>query len=561
MSDPKDRPKFRIASPGPGAYRVRFVGENPANVANTVFSSSSDIRHLKLEPGRYTAEIEPISSGARLIQKVTLDSPATTIQLHDTFVEQPWIPTTGARPSWSGSAEAKAIAEELDPNTIERTFSVGVATDTNPGSAGGWRAEAPRVSIVDAKGAGLGLLVRRPQNWKECSRWLLTIAVEDDALWRVPLPLFKGGLQLSFSPIQSPTGPDFALALSPRDPAKAALVSALERQFVDAATDVVKSSLQAAGGGVSVKRAVDTLADSLQDPWAAIAAAHLLVRAGNRRAVVEPVGRLQSRCPWLPDAAVVLAWAEAQSRSSRVSVEARCLELIELARRAGATFYTASDSLAVELLTALSVGALDSKTKKAASRERNLWIRRSKSRMPTGAFLSWEDRKELSSTGRLSTRHYVILSEGALKGGRIVHAKNMSSKEGEAGKGRKVPAPALKRNITNTDDPCKGRFGGVASRGGYTLSAKFGRGLKGWVQLTLRVKRRSTAAPASQVQFFLHDSFEPDRIVVPILENEAELPTLAYGGFTVGVWIAEAGIELELDLAEVKDAPEIIRTS
>lgn len=125
-----------------------------------------------------------------------------------------------------------------------------------------------------------------------------------------------------------------------------------------------------------------------------------------------------------------------------------------------------------------------------------------------------------------------------------------------------LASPHFRQPILHADDPQKGRFGGLAERGGYRLSASFGPSDRAhWVEVDLRV----TAAPGAgarsgdQVVFFLHDSFDESQVVQPLVDNLAELHLSAYGGFTVGVWLPRANVALELDLAELPDAPQIIR--
>jgi hypothetical protein len=119
-------------------------------------------------------------------------------------------------------------------------------------------------------------------------------------------------------------------------------------------------------------------------------------------------------------------------------------------------------------------------------------------------------------------------------------------------------APALSRVVRVPDDPHKGRFGGKASAGGFHLEAAFSEEADDWVTVTLAV--RSDSAPDGlSVEFFLHDSFSPDHYVETLGEGRAELKIHAWGGFTVGVWIPRSGVELELDLALLPDAPRIVR--
>lgn len=121
--------------------------------------------------------------------------------------------------------------------------------------------------------------------------------------------------------------------------------------------------------------------------------------------------------------------------------------------------------------------------------------------------------------------------------------------------------PALERPITETDDPHKGRFGGNASVGGFTLAAKFGdtEGAK-LVRISLSVSAgRDFESYDDVVEFFLHPTFRPDRLRAAFHGHDAELRIVAWGGFTVGAWLPARRIELELDLANLPDAPKVIR--
>lgn len=134
----------------------------------------------------------------------------------------------------------------------------------------------------------------------------------------------------------------------------------------------------------------------------------------------------------------------------------------------------------------------------------------------------------------------------------------------DAGRGPERPssarkAPGLRRQITYPDDPQKSRFGGVATRGGFALQATFHpTRSRDWVAITLEVQAPAGVRVESAT-FYLHDSYDPDRHQVPFANGRAALDVIAWGGFTVGAWVAEAGVELELDLAEAPGAPRVIR--
>lgn len=111
------------------------------------------------------------------------------------------------------------------------------------------------------------------------------------------------------------------------------------------------------------------------------------------------------------------------------------------------------------------------------------------------------------------------------------------------------------------DDPQKGRFGGASSREGFRLSAAFRNVTKNFVEIILTVDadRETGMESADCVDFYLHNSFDPDVVPAVFKHGQAEISLIAYGGFTVGAWIACRGIALELDLATMRGAPRIIR--
>lgn len=119
-------------------------------------------------------------------------------------------------------------------------------------------------------------------------------------------------------------------------------------------------------------------------------------------------------------------------------------------------------------------------------------------------------------------------------------------------------APGLSRPVDDKEDPQKGRFGGQHRRGGFELWASFNdAGSRNWTSITLGVT--GPGADGEEVQFHLHDSFKPPLAVRRFKGEAATLKVTAWGGFTVGVWIPAKAVELELDLASLENAPDIVR--
>lgn len=125
---------------------------------------------------------------------------------------------------------------------------------------------------------------------------------------------------------------------------------------------------------------------------------------------------------------------------------------------------------------------------------------------------------------------------------------------------RPVP-PGLSEPSRYRDDPQKGRFGSESSRDGFTLSASFRNVTRNFVEIVLEVVAPSGAGMDNLecVQFYLHNSFDPDVVPALFKDGRAELTLIAYGGFTVGAWVACRQVALELDLSKIRGAPRMIR--
>lgn len=113
------------------------------------------------------------------------------------------------------------------------------------------------------------------------------------------------------------------------------------------------------------------------------------------------------------------------------------------------------------------------------------------------------------------------------------------------------------------NDLRKGKFGGSPVAAGLRLRAEFpGPRDARWTRLVLIVepeKKGGDMSDVHAVEFFLHDSFDEPRMIVPVRDGKATLSLRVWGGFTVGVWVGERQATLELDLSEIKTAPRIIR--
>jgi hypothetical protein len=113
------------------------------------------------------------------------------------------------------------------------------------------------------------------------------------------------------------------------------------------------------------------------------------------------------------------------------------------------------------------------------------------------------------------------------------------------------------------DDPWKGVFG-ESENESRRLEAKVIQSANtGYYRVYLKLRSLSPEANPlkGSVQFFLHDTFANSKPVVAVGPNGvAELALDAWGAFTVGA-IADSGLtRLELDLAEIDEAPSSFKS-
>lgn len=124
---------------------------------------------------------------------------------------------------------------------------------------------------------------------------------------------------------------------------------------------------------------------------------------------------------------------------------------------------------------------------------------------------------------------------------------------------KKAPQPGA-TGIHYPDDIQKGRWGMLSERNNRKITATVRKDPdeKKWFYVNLKVESTRADHPLSgKVTFHLHDSFDPDQVTVIARNNVAEIKDLGcYEAFTVGASCDNNTTFLELDLNELKDAPD-----
>lgn len=109
-----------------------------------------------------------------------------------------------------------------------------------------------------------------------------------------------------------------------------------------------------------------------------------------------------------------------------------------------------------------------------------------------------------------------------------------------------------------TSDPQKGRWGGLSERNGRKLIASVIPlpGSKELFKVIIKVIATDIHNPIrNKVLFHLHNSFPNPNPEIYVIQGEARLELIAWGAFTIGAEADDRATRLELDLADLPDAP------
>ncbi|MGO4334795.1 pYEATS domain-containing protein [Labrys sp. KB_33_2] len=115
--------------------------------------------------------------------------------------------------------------------------------------------------------------------------------------------------------------------------------------------------------------------------------------------------------------------------------------------------------------------------------------------------------------------------------------------------------------ISSSDDPHKGCFGGLAEREGVSLRLINYKPTNDdeFLVLSIAVEFAPNAGrPRDHVTFFLHPTFNPAIQVAAVIDGRAMIDCFAWGAFTVGAQTGDS-TKLELDLADDPSLPDWFR--
>ena len=117
--------------------------------------------------------------------------------------------------------------------------------------------------------------------------------------------------------------------------------------------------------------------------------------------------------------------------------------------------------------------------------------------------------------------------------------------------------------IAYSGDPQKSKWGGKSENNNRKLFATVTPDpiYKEIFDIKLKVVSTDMSKPLKgSVTFHLHDSFANTNPLIFVKDGQATLELKAWGAFTVGVEADNGATRLELDLAELSDAPEVFKS-
>lgn len=423
----------------------------------------------------------------------------------------------------------------------------------------------------------------------------LSAAIEQVRIERCLLPLYRGGTRITVG-VPSFAPSDLELGIMPIDPKLRALVRAL-----DAGTSAEAAAVR---DHVLGKDDPTVLLGDQSDPWAAILAGLLAIRFPEIFQPIDPewADKLVKRAGWAFDVHVIRASQALSAANSTSDAKGKAVSsaiaFLAKAQDAGYPYYRYTNQLFADMAFGIAdylktkKPAIDPDAVRRFDQLYGRWYRELPLQRGAGWAFTWLERDQAAlnahevlvplrnSSGKLRSRDTSIIFEGLVSAGQITIMRGgpnslalfPSESSIHSSTGERLEdaleygfsqMPALGRAMGPDDDPNKGRFGGEASREGFHLTATF-EPMKShdWVTIILTVEAdRSVKIGLGEFAWFiLHPTFSPSALKVSFRGNRARLSIQAWGGFTVGVWLPKTGLELECDLAQLKDAPKIIKT-
>lgn len=361
----KHRVTFATASKA--AIRVTVQGKAPTDVNRFLLTGHGDEKDIEFDVGSYVADVRNLGSGESYEYPFRIDASSEHI-----------VHTVGRlsdeHSAWRSIAVHHQSSSAAKDETLTR--STGTAEFSNLRMRAPhqklWRQfSGSRLASVDQP--NITKLVRAG-NWSDYPVVRHQFADGMGNSWHSYVPLFSGGTLVWYNE-QGAGLP----VIRPYESKSEAIVGSLNHSTRDEASEIVRWA-----AGSDEADAIRSIQHSRDDPWAAAAAALLLIRAGRGKDLGTYAGRFAQRHTWMADAGIIAAWWQA-SRAE----ETECLKQLAGAREHGQIYYWNSLAAGEQLLGALGSGSKSIQLRAAARKELGRWKRMRSGAVNAGAFAVW----------------------------------------------------------------------------------------------------------------------------------------------------------------------------
>lgn len=366
-------------SPGPETYRLRVVGRSPSDVYNALLIGNQGLATFELPFGTYAAHLEPLKNPVETTQTISVsagDGPLSIVLVDESGTNsQSRLPEPETSRGMLPLSFDYVLADDDAPKpTSKLEVELAIAS-----AVGQHLIHSPPVALVEEKSRRDEVILKLhiSENERYAHRHPFVISCPDAGIAvRGVIPWFAGGTEVKLA-WRSPG--TISVSLTPSDQTTKLLLAGLERGSPSERTLIAEHS---SPGGID--SAIEYLAQKKQDPWAAVAAAYLLLRTPTFDSVKPWIFNLKALFDWMPDASILATWAEiASANEDSEELDHLCLEQMCFARALGTPYFRITLLVALELLDTLTVSATTADLRRRAAKEAKAWSLKLRSASPT----------------------------------------------------------------------------------------------------------------------------------------------------------------------------------
>jgi hypothetical protein len=364
-----------FATASKAAIRITVQGKAPTDVNRFLLTGHGDEQDIELDVGYYVADVRNLGSGESYEYPFRIDASSEHM-----------VHTVGRmsdeHSAWRSIAvqhQSPSIAQDETLARSESALNSSILRMRAPHQKQWRQFSGSRLASIDQPNT---TKIVRARNWAEYPIVRHEFADSFGNAWYSYVPLFSGGTLL-YHPEDKSRLP----SVRPYESKSEAMVGGLSNSTRDEVSEIVRWA-----AGSDEADAVRSIQNSRDDPWAAAAAALLLIRSGRGKDLGSYAMRFAQRHTWMADAGIIAAWWQA-ARSD----ETECLAQLIGARDQGQIYYWNSLSAAEQLLSALGSGAKSLQLRAAARKELGRWKRMRSGAVNSGAFVLWPSGEHRSN--------------------------------------------------------------------------------------------------------------------------------------------------------------------